>query len=401
MVLSDPFVSARHLRIEPRAGRWYLVDLGSTNGTLLGGSRVERAELPFGMPLQLGDVELLLEPPAPSEVARPAVFEQMVSKDPGMRRLFELVERVAPSDAAVAILGDTGTGKELVARALHSRSPRASGPFIPVNCSAIAETLIESELFGHEKGAFSGADRLRKGAFEEAHAGTIFLDEIGDLPFDLQAKLLRTLELGEVKRVGASRPITVDVRVVAATHRDLRAQVRAGRFREDLFYRLCVVPLTVPPLRQRRGDVRLLAETFLSASAPRGVALRWSDEALTRLEGYDWPGNVRQLRNVVQRALLFRGEGQVLPASAVAFEDTRASSGDTGDDDSLYLRGLTMEEVEREAIRLSLRRHRGRRSAVVRELKIAKSTVLKRIGQWHLQDEGRAPGQAADEVDAG
>ncbi len=401
LVLSDPFVSARHLRIEPRAGRWYLVDLGSTNGTLLGGSRVERAELPFGLPLQLGDVELLLEPPAPSEVARPTVFEQMVSKDPGMRRLFELVERVAPSDAAVAILGDTGTGKELVARALHSRSPRASGPFIPVNCSAIAETLIESELFGHEKGAFSGAERLRKGAFEEAHGGTIFLDEIGELPFDLQAKLLRTLELGEVKRVGASRPITVDVRVVAATHRDLRAQVRTGRFREDLFYRLCVVPLTVPPLRQRRGDVRLLAETFLSASAPRGVALRWSDEALTRLEGYDWPGNVRQLRNVVQRALLFRGEGQVLPASAVVFEDTRASSGDTGDDDSLYLRGLTMEEVEREAIRLSLRRHRGRRSAVVRELKIAKSTVLKRIGQWHLQDEGRAPGQAADEVDAG
>ena len=310
------------------------------------------------------------------------------------------MERVAPSDAAVAIFGDTGTGKELVARALHARSPRASGPFIPVNCSAIAETLIESELFGHEKGAFSGAERLRKGAFEEASGGTIFLDEIGELPFDLQAKLLRTLELGEVKRVGASRPILVNVRVVAATHRDLRAQVRTGKFREDLFYRLCVVPLTVPPLRQRRGDVRLLAETFLSASAPRGVALRWSDEALTRLEGYDWPGNVRQLRNVVQRALLFRGEGQVIPASAVVFEDTRASDGESGDDDTLSLRGLTMEEVEREAIRLSLRRHRGKRSAVVRELKIAKSTVLKRIGQWGLQDEGRTPGQStADDAD--
>ena len=205
VVLGDPFVSSRHLRIEPRAGRWHLADLGSTNGTLLGGARVERAELPFGLPLQLGDVELILEPPAVSEAARPSVFEQMVSRDPGMRRLFELVERVAPSDAAVAILGDTGTGKELVARALHARSPRAAAPFIPVNCSAIAETLIESELFGHEKGAFSGAERMRKGAFEEAHGGTIFLDEIGELPFDLQAKLLRTLELGEVKRVGASR----------------------------------------------------------------------------------------------------------------------------------------------------------------------------------------------------
>jgi DNA-binding NtrC family response regulator len=399
VVLGDPFVSTRHLRIEPRAGRWYLSDLGSTNGTLLGGSRVERAELPFGLPLQLGDTELVLEPPVASEGARPSVFERMVSRDPGMRRVFELVERVAPSDAAVAILGDTGTGKELVARALHARSPRAEAPFIPVNCSAIAETLIESELFGHEKGAFSGAERLRKGAFEEAHGGTIFLDEIGELPFDLQAKLLRILELGEVKRVGASRPITVDVRVVAATHRDLRAQVRAGRFREDLFYRLCVVPITVPPLRQRRGDVRLLAETFLEASAPRGQALRWSEEALKQLEGYDWPGNVRQLRNVVQRALLFRGEGQVVPASAVVFEDTRSGSGDTGDDDTLYVRGLTLEELEREAIRLSLRRHRGQRSAVVRELKIAKSTVLKRIGQWGLQNEGRAPGQPADDAD--
>jgi DNA-binding NtrC family response regulator len=395
VVLADPFVSSRHLRIEPRAGRWHLADLGSTNGTLLGGARVERAELPFGLPLQLGDVELILEPPVVSDAARPSVFEQMVSRDPGMRRLFELVERVAPSDAAVAILGDTGTGKELVARALHTRSPRTAAPFIPVNCSAIAETLIESELFGHEKGAFSGAERMRKGAFEEAHGGTIFLDEIGELPFDLQAKLLRTLELGEVKRVGASRPITVDVRVVAATHRDLRAQVRAGRFREDLFYRLCVVPLTVPPLRQRRGDVRLLAETFLATSAPRGLALRWSEEALAQMEGYDWPGNVRQLRNVVQRALLFRGEGQVVSASAVVFEDTRSGSGDTGDDDTLYIRGLSMEELEREAIRLSLRRHRGQRSAVVRELKIAKSTVLKRIGQWSLQHEGRAPGQPA------
>ncbi len=399
VVLSDPFVSSRHLRIEPRAGRWHLADLGSTNGTLLGGARVERAELPFGVPLQLGDVELVLEAPLTADAARPSVFEQMISRDPGMRRVFELIERVAPANAAVTILGDTGTGKELVARALHARSPRAAGPFVPVNCSAIAETLIESELFGHEKGAFSGAERLRKGAFEEAHGGTIFLDEIGELPFDLQAKLLRTLELGEVKRVGASRPITVDVRVVAATHRDLRAQVRAGKFREDLFYRLCVVPITVPPLRQRRGDVRLLAETFLAASAPRGLALRWAEEALVRLEGYDWPGNVRQLRNVVQRALLFRGEGTLVGEAAVAFEDTRAAGGDGGDDDTLYLRGLTMEEVEREAIRLSLRRHRGQRSAVVRELKIAKSTVLKRIGQWSLQDEGRVPGQPAQDDD--
>jgi len=401
VVLEDPFVSARHLRIEPRAGRWHLADLGSTNGTLLGGARVERAELPFGVPLSLGDAELVLEAPAAVEGPRALAFEGMLTRDPGMRQVFDLVERVAPSFASVTIFGETGTGKELVARALHARSGRSGAPFIPVNCSAIAETLIESELFGHERGAFSGAERMRKGAFEEAHGGTLFLDEIGELPLDLQPKLLRVLELGEVKRVGASRPVTVDVRVVAATHRDLRARVRAGRFREDLFYRLCVVPVTVPPLRQRGGDVRALAEAFLHAASPRGLLLRWSDEALARLEAYDWPGNVRQLRNVVQRALLFRGEGRVVGAEAVVFEDTRSSPGATGDDDTLFLRGLTMEEIEREAIRLSLRRHRGKRAAVVKELRIAKSTVMKRIGQWSLQQEGRALGGEASAEDDG
>ncbi len=397
VVVDDPFVSARHVRIEARGPRWRLSDLGSTNGTFLAGARVAQAELPLGVSIAVGDAELVLEPPGGADRERAATFEGMLSRDPGMRAVFDLVERVAPSDVAVTILGETGTGKELVARAIHALSGRREAPFIAVNCSAIAETLIESELFGHEKGAFTGADRLRKGAFEEANGGTIFLDEIGELPLDLQPKLLRTLELGEVKRVGASRPITVSVRIVAATHRDLRAQVRAGKFREDLFYRLCVVPVTVPPLRQRRGDVRALAEAFLDRAAPRALAVRWSEEALKRLEDYDWPGNVRQLRNVVLRALLFRGDGLQIPASAVAFEDTRVTPGDTGDDDTMYVRGLTLEDIEREAIRLSLRRNRGKRAAVVKELRIAKSTVMKRIGQWGLHDEGRAGGEPVEE----
>ncbi len=398
--IDDPFVSTHHLRIEQQGGRWAVVDLGSTNGTFISGARVSRAELPLGVPVQLGDAEIVLEPREAPEPPRAESFESMLSRDAGMRQVFELVERVGASEAAVAILGETGTGKELVARALHARSSRKDGPFVPVNCSAIAESLIESELFGHEKGAFSGADRMRKGAFEEADRGTIFLDEIGELPLDLQPKLLRVLELGEVKRVGASRPITVDVRIVAATHRDLHARVRGGRFREDLFYRLCVVPITVPPLRQRKGDVGTLAEAFLARATPRGLSLRWSPEALAKLEGYDWPGNVRQLKNVVQRALLFRGEGLVVPAGAVTFEDTRATPADTGDDDTMYVRGLTLEEIEREAIRLSLRRNHGKRAAVVKELHIAKSTVMKRIGQWGLHDEGRSPGtQEPDERD--
>jgi len=400
--VDDPFVSGRHLRIEPLGASWILVDLGSTNGTFISGARVARAELPLGVPVQLGDAEIVLEPREGPEPGRAEAFEGMISRDAAMRQVFELVERVGPSDAAVTILGETGTGKELVARALHARSGRRDGPLIPVNCSAIAESLIESELFGHEKGAFSGAERMRKGAFEEADRGTIFLDEIGELPLDLQPKLLRVLELGEVKRVGASRPIIVNVRIVAATHRDLRARVRAGKFREDLFYRLCVVPVTVPPLRQRKGDVRALADTFLQRASPRGLVLRWSPEAMEKLEAYDWPGNVRQLRNVVQRALLFRGEGLVVPAGAVTFEDTRTSPGDTGDDDTMFVRGLTLEEIEREAIRLSLRRNKGKRAAVVRELQIAKSTVMKRIGQWGLHNEGRlagAPPEAEDDAD--
>jgi DNA-binding NtrC family response regulator len=397
--VDDPYVSSRHLRIEAQGAAWAVVDLGSTNGTFISGARVARAELPLGVPVQLGDAEIVLEPREAQEPPRAEAFEGMISRDPAMRQVFELIERVAPSDAAVTILGETGTGKELVARALHARSGRRDGPFIPVNCSAIAESLIESELFGHEKGAFSGAERMRKGAFEEADRGTIFLDEVGELPLDLQPKLLRVLELGEVKRVGASRPITVNVRIVAATHRDLRAQVRAGKFREDLFYRLCVVPVTIPPLRQRRGDIRALADGFLERASPRGVVLRWSTEALARLEGYDWPGNVRQLRNVVQRALLFRGEGLTVAPSAVTFEDTRSTPADTGDDDTMYVRGLTLEQIEREAIRLSLRRHRGKRAAVVKELQIAKSTVMKRIGQWGLQAEGRPAGAAPEPED--
>ncbi len=398
LVLDDPFVSARHARLERHRGRWRVRDLASTNGTVLAGVRVTEAELPEGAPLALGDSEILLEGAPAPRVAPPAAFEGLVSGDPAMQQLFGLVERVAPSEVAVTVLGETGTGKELVARALHRLSGRRDRPFIPVNCSAIAESLIESELFGHERGAFSGAERLRKGAFEEADGGTIFLDEIGELPLELQPKLLRTLELGEVKRVGASRPITVDVRIVAATHRDLRAQVRAGRFREDLYYRLCVVPVTVPPLRARRGDVRALAEHFLARAAPHGLALRFTEEALARLEGSAWPGNVRQLRNVVQRALLFRSEGLAVGATAVVIEDAGGVV-HAGDHDTLYVRGLTLEDLEREAIRLSLRRHRGKRAAVVKELAIAKSTVMKRIAQWRLQDEGRDPVAGGDETE--
>jgi Nif-specific regulatory protein len=230
----------------------------------------------------------------------------MVGDSPVMRRLSELIQRVGPTHSTVLIRGESGTGKELCARALHTSSPRAEGPFVAINCATLTETLLESELFGHEKGAFTGAVAKKPGKIELAHKGTLFLDEIGELPLGLQAKLLRVLQEREFDRVGGTRPIPVDVRIIAATHRDLDAAIRERRFREDLFYRLNVVTLTMPALRERREDIPLLAQHFARIHAER-VGRRvvgLSDEAREALRAYDWPGNVRQLGNAIERALV-------------------------------------------------------------------------------------------------
>src|SRR5215475_294026 len=304
VVISDRFVSARHLTLRRNDGMFHVSDKQSTNGTFIGSIRLVEAELPLFTVLRIGETELILEPASSHRDAE--AFEGIVGSDASLRQLAEVVERIAPSQATVAIFGESGTGKELVARAIHARSTRANRPFVPVNCAAIAKDLIESELFGHEKGAFTGATNARRGAFEEADGGTLFLDEIGELPLDLQAKLLRALESGEIKRVGSSRPSDVDVRVVAATNRELPAATRSGQFRDDLFYRLSVVPMTLPPLRNRRADIPALADHLLTQFSPRGQVVRMTPAALARLETHGWPGNVRELRNVVHRALLLR-----------------------------------------------------------------------------------------------
>src|SRR5512140_491964 len=239
-------------------------------------------------------------------------LENAVGRSEAMLQVFKTAARVAASDATVLIFGESGTGKELVARALHQSSPRAAGPFVPVDCGAIAEGVLESELFGHVRGAFTGAQQARRGLFEEASGGTLFLDEIGDVGPGLQARLLRTLQEGTIRRVGANEAIPVDVRVVAATNKDLDAAVSAGRFREDLFYRLNVVTIRIPPLRERREDVPLLAEHF-AAKHGRGKGAI-SPEARDLLQAYDWPGNVRELENVVARALALNPSGVVVPA---------------------------------------------------------------------------------------
>lgn len=239
----------------------------------------------------------------------------LLGRSQAMQDLLDALGRVAPTNATVLIVGETGTGKELVARAIHARSARAEGPFVALNCAAMPESLLESELFGHEKGAFTGADRARPGLFEAAHEGTLFLDEAGEMPASLQAKLLRVLMDGLVLRVGSRTARQVDVRVVAATHRDLRERIREGLFREDLYYRLAVVPLKVPPLRERLEDLPLLAEAMLQRAArDMGLPLRrFAPAALEKLAGYAFPGNVRELRNLIERACILAQGAEIGP----------------------------------------------------------------------------------------
>jgi DNA-binding NtrC family response regulator len=252
-------------------------------------------------------------------------FGQMIGRSVEMRGAFEMADRVAPTDSTVLILGESGTGKDLLAQEIHARSPRAAKPYVAVNCAALPETLIESELFGYERGAFTGAAQQKKGKFELATGGTIFLDEIGDMNPVTQAKVLRALENRTIERLGGTHAIPVDVRVISATHRNLPAEIRNGRFREDLFYRLRVVTLELPPLRAHKGDIALLAEAFLKMHGARvGRTLRLSREALAAIEKYDWPGNVRELKNALERSVvLFRKEEiavEDLPAEAAQGE---------------------------------------------------------------------------------
>jgi PAS domain S-box-containing protein len=255
-----------------------------------------------------------------------AGFAGIVGRDPQMIQIFKQIRQLGENDYPVLITGETGTGKELVAAAIHSESRRHRGPFVPVNCGALPEGVVESELFGHVKGAFSGAVRDKKGRFELAHGGTIFLDEVAELTRSMQVKLLRVLESGAFERVGGERTITADVRVISATNRDLKREIARKNFRQDLFYRLNVVPIEVPPLRERQGDIPLLVDFFLKGSRkPGGKALRFSPEALGLLRHYPWPGNVRELQNAVHYALA-RGEGRVLGVEDLPQEIRRESA---------------------------------------------------------------------------
>jgi transcriptional regulator with GAF, ATPase, and Fis domain len=308
VVLHDRKVSRFHCTLVRDQEAWRVVDTGSLNGTFLNGVRVRDADLPRGVcRLALGESEVViqqLDPVSQESVPVRSNFGALVGSSLVMRQMFSLLERVARSDATVVIEGESGTGKELIAAEIVRCSSRAKRPFVVIDCSTIAPDLVESELFGHARGAFTGAERERIGAFESANGGTVFLDEVGELPLALQPKLLRVLESRQIRRVGETKSRTVDVRVVTATNRKLEREVNHGRFREDLFFRLSVVTIRVPPLRTRLEDIPLLVDTML---ASLGASNQWhlfENEVLESMARYDWPGNVRELRNYVERAVV-------------------------------------------------------------------------------------------------
>ncbi|MDQ7830419.1 MAG: sigma-54 dependent transcriptional regulator [Desulfovibrionaceae bacterium] len=314
--------------------------------------------------------------------------EEIIGQSPAMKELLDMAALAAPTEATVLVTGESGTGKELVARAIHLNSPRKNGPLITVNCAALTETLLESELFGHEKGAFTGADRRREGRFMVADKGTIFLDEIGEISQATQAKLLRVIQEREIERVGGDKPIGVDVRILAATNRDLKAEVEAGRFREDLYYRLNVLVLSVPPLRERREDIPLLAAHFLDrfARKNRKSVKGFSPGAKEAFLHHPWPGNVRELENAVERGVIlavgdYLTERELPPGVAAAVPDAPPGTGRIAHDVA-DLAGQPLEDIEQRAILATLKETGGNKSEAARVLGITRATLHKKLKKY-------------------
>ncbi len=315
-------------------------------------------------------------------------FEGIIGKSRPMTRLFQLLETVAPTNSTILVTGDTGTGKEVVAQAIHHNSPRRAHRFVALNCSAIPETLLEAELFGHVRGAFTGAVGNRQGRLEQAHKGTLFLDEVGTMSVALQMKLLRVLQEREFERVGDSHTTKVDVRVIAATNSDLAKLVAEGQFREDLFYRLNVIPVQLPPLRERKEDIPLLVQHFLGKFAPER-SLTVAQEAMRRLMAYQWPGNVRQLENAVERAVAFTaGRSQIdvddLPTEVQQAQDPTTASSVTLPEDGLDLDAF-VGNIERELIQRSLERTGGNKGQAARLLNLKRTTLVEKIKRWQAR----------------
>jgi transcriptional regulator with GAF, ATPase, and Fis domain len=399
LVVTDETVSRVHFEIVRDAKGYLLRDLRSTNGTFLDGAEIKEAYIRAGSVVSAGASELKFTPfeerieILPSEQE---VLGEMVGRSQQVREIFGLIERIAHTDATVLIEGETGTGKDMIARTLHGVSKRKDAPFIVVDCGAVAGTLIESELFGHEKGSFTGAVNARQGAFELADGGTVFLDELGELALDLQPKLLRVLEQRELRRVGGSKTLKVDLRVVAATRKDLRNEVEKGKFREDLYFRLNVVPIVAPSLRDRRQDIPLLVEHFLVKLTPDGEEVpKLTESTAAALMAHDWPGNVRELRNVVERALALGSDPGALVAPFGEQPILRSPSRDRGEpitfDAALSFREQKEkwnELFERRYLAWLLRRAEGNISKAARDADMDRKYLHKLLKKYEIDPSG-------------
>ncbi len=383
LALADTTVSRFHVELQPRPEGVLVRDLESKNGTYLSGTRVQEVIVEDQAVITIGKTGLkisMIEEDLGVPEAQ-ASFGAVMGNSPTMRQLFGILEKVAPTDSTVLLLGETGTGKEVLAEAIHQKSKRAGKPFVVVDCGAVAPTLIESELFGHVRGAFTGAISDRNGAFLEADGGSIFLDELGELPLDLQPKLLRVLEGGTVRRVGEDKHRRVDVRVIAATHRDLEAEIEAGQFRRDLYYRLAVVLVQVPPLRDRLDDIPLLANHFVKGMGrgdfelPRGL--------MARFAAYHWPGNVRELRNLVERALA-GADVDPLPNESSSARSLQSNEGIT-DLPFKEAKERLVESFTKEYLVALLEKCNGNISQMAREAGIARNYVHRLVTKYGLK----------------
>ncbi len=416
LIVNDETVSRYHCKIVQEETGYLLVDLNSTNGTFVNRVRIKEAYLKPGATIGLGNAEVKFHAADEKVEIVPSRKEKlgnMVGKHIKMRELYAVLEKIAPTSATVVIEGETGSGKEVVAQTLHQLSPRANGPIMVFDCGAVPDNLIESELFGHEKGSFTGAIMTRQGLFEMASGGTLFLDELGELPIDLQPKLLRALEQREIRRVGSNKPIKVDVRIVAATNRNLEDEVKAGRFRQDLFYRLSVVRVFLPSLRERMEDIPLLVAKFLQDASynkkPDGSlkVSGFSRAAMDLLQSYRWPGNVRELVNTVERACSFADSDMIEPRDlpeTVRGDDGQprrpvpsASGGSSADSDSTFkdAKERWVSSFERDYIVSLLKKNKGNISHAAREADIDRKYFRKLMKKYGIEG-----GEADDEGDA-
>jgi DNA-binding NtrC family response regulator len=401
LTVIDPRMSRRHCELRLTARGVSLRDLGSKNGVFLGEAAVLDAFLPPLVAARIGGSTLVLMPEEGATMlplSRGESFGEAVGKSVPMRAMFALLERAAPTDETVLLLGESGTGKEVIARAIHENSRRRSGPFAVVDCGALSPTLVESELFGHVAGAATGLTSDRVGLLEQANGGTVLVDEIGELPLDLQPKLLRAIESREVRRLGSNKVRPFDARIVAATHRNLRQKAKDGTFRADLYFRLSVMEVHLPSLRERKDDIPLLVERFLAARRPPASLSDLPPHAMALFLAHDWPGNVRELRNSVSRLLLFpemipESLGGKPPSSTPAPDTTKNNSYSNPDDGAAALldlplqeaRDLVMEQFERRYAEARLQRHGGNVSRAAESMGVSRQLLYRLLERYGLR----------------